>query len=63
MVDYETGEPFTSHTTNVVPLLVVGEGNVELRDGGRLCDIAPSMLEAMGLDIPSEMTGKSLIKK
>lgn len=63
MVDYETGEPFTSHTTNVVPLLVVGEGNVELRTGGRLCDIAPSMLEAMGLDIPSEMTGKSLIKK
>ncbi len=63
MVDYETGEPFTSHTTNVVPLLVVGEGNVELRDGGRLCDIAPTMLEAIGLDIPSEMTGISLIKK
>jgi 2,3-bisphosphoglycerate-independent phosphoglycerate mutase len=63
MVDYETGEPFTSHTTNVVPFLVVGEGNVELREGGKLCDIAPTMLEFMGLSIPSEMTGKSLIKK
>jgi 2,3-bisphosphoglycerate-independent phosphoglycerate mutase len=63
MVDYETGEPFTSHTTNVVPLLVVGEGNLELRDGGRLCDIAPTILETMGLDIPAEMTGVSLIKK
>ena len=63
MVDYETGEPFTSHTTNVVPLIVVGEGNLELRDGGRLCDIAPTILQTMGLDIPAEMTGVSLIKK
>lgn len=63
MFDYETGEPFTSHTTNVVPFLVVGEGNVELRDGGRLCDIAPTMLEFMGIEIPAEMTGVSLIKK
>lgn len=63
MVDYETGEPFTSHTTNVVPFLVVGEGQVELRDGGRLCDIAPTILEFMRLDVPSEMTGISLVKK
>lgn len=63
MVDYETGEPFTSHTTNVVPFLVIGEENVELKDGGRLCDIAPTMLQFMGLEIPAEMTGVSLIKR
>lgn len=63
MVDYETGEPFTAHTTNLVPFIVVGDEKFELREGGRLCDIAPTMLEIMGIDIPAEMTGKSLIKK
>ncbi|SHF14663.1 2,3-bisphosphoglycerate-independent phosphoglycerate mutase [Caloramator proteoclasticus] len=63
MVDYETGEPYTAHTTNLVPFIVVGDEKLELRDGGRLCDIAPTMLEIMDLDIPVEMTGKSLIKK
>ncbi|CDF58653.1 2,3-bisphosphoglycerate-independent phosphoglycerate mutase [Thermobrachium celere] len=63
MVDYETGEPYTAHTTNLVPFIVVGDEKVDLRDGGRLCDIAPTMLDIMGIDIPVEMTGKSLIIK
>ncbi|GIW49252.1 MAG: hypothetical protein KatS3mg079_728 [Caloramator sp.] len=63
MVDYETGEPYTAHTTNLVPFIVVGDEKFELRDGGRLCDIAPTMLELWDIDIPVEMTGKSLIKK
>lgn len=63
MVDYETGEPFTAHTTNLVPFIIVGDEKFELREGGRLCDIAPTMLEIMQIDIPAEMTGKSLIKK
>ena len=59
----ENGEPFTAHTTNPVPFVAVncGEG-VELRDGGKLCDIAPTMLKMLGLDKPAEMTGVSLIK-
>ena len=59
----ENGEPFTAHTTNPVPFVAVncGEG-VELRDGGKLCDIAPTMLQMLGLDKPAEMTGVSLIK-
>lgn len=62
MIDYETGEPFTAHTTNPVPFIVVGEGNVELRSGGRLCDIAPTILKFMGLKIPEEMTGEPIVK-
>ena len=58
----DDGKPFTAHTTNPVPLIMVdSEGT--LADGGRLCDIAPTMLTMMGLPIPSEMTGKSLIVK
>jgi 2,3-bisphosphoglycerate-independent phosphoglycerate mutase len=63
MYDYETGEPFTAHTTNPVPFVVIGEGDVKLREGGRLSDIAPTMLDFMRLPIPVEMTGKSLISK
>ena len=55
------GEPFTAHTTNPVPLILVGV-SAELAPG-RLCDIAPTMLDLMGLSKPSEMTGVSLIKK
>ena len=57
----EDGNPFTPHTTNVVPFCVVGYP-CELREGGRLADIIPSMLTAMGLEKPAEMTGESLIK-
>ena len=58
----EDGEPFTAHTTNPVPFVVVGADNVKsLKDGGRLCDIAPTMLDAMCVEIPKEMTGHSLL--
>jgi 2,3-bisphosphoglycerate-independent phosphoglycerate mutase len=63
MIDYETGGPFTAHTTNVVPLIAIGAGSVKLREGGRLADIAPTMLDLMGLDKPEDMTGESLIIK
>ncbi len=54
------GTPFTAHTTNPVPFIVVGE-ECKLRDGGVLADIAPTMLQVLGLPQPEEMTGKSLI--
>ncbi len=57
----ENGEPFTAHTTNPVPFIVVNYP-CELREGGKLCDIAPTMLKAMGLAQPTEMTGESIIK-
>jgi len=60
MTDYETGGPFTAHTTNVVPLICIGLGNVKLREG-RLADLAPTMLGILGLDKPAGMTGQSLI--
>ena len=58
MVD-EDGEPFTAHTTNLVPFYIVG-ASVQLRDG-RLADIAPTMLDLMGLEKPAEMDGQTLI--
>ena len=61
MIDTD-GSPFTAHTTNLVPFCVVGYP-CELREGGRLADIAPTMLKIMGLPQPKEMTGKSLIVK
>lgn len=60
MID-DDGEPFTAHTTNPVPFCVVGY-DCELREGGRLADIAPTMLQIMNLPQPEEMDGKSLIK-
>ncbi|MEE1173141.1 MAG: 2,3-bisphosphoglycerate-independent phosphoglycerate mutase [Ruminococcus sp.] len=60
MID-DDGSPFTAHTTNPVPFCVVGY-DCELREGGRLADIAPTMLQIMGLEQPAEMDGKSLIK-
>jgi len=57
----EAGEPFTAHTTNPVPFIVYNY-DCEVRDGGRLCDIAPTMLKVMGLSQPQEMTGESIIK-
>lgn len=60
----EDGTPFTAHTTNPVPFIAIGVDGVKaLADGGRLCDIAPTMLDAMGLAIPPEMTGHSLLVK
>lgn len=57
------GTPFTAHTTNPVPLIAIGNDEIKDLQDGKLCDIAPTMLEMMGLDIPAEMTGKSLIVK
>ena len=62
MVDYKTGEPHTAHTTNPVPLILVGKDDIKLNNG-KLADIAPTMLEIMELSKPEEMTGTSLIKK
>ena len=61
----ENGKPFTAHTTNVVPFILVSEQfkDVTLRSGGILADIAPTLLEVMDVEIPAEMTGKSLIVK
>ncbi len=60
----EGGKPFTAHTTNKVPFIVVGDKfkGKKLADNGVLADIAPTLLDCMGLEIPAEMTGKSLIK-
>ena len=61
MIDYETGEPHTAHTTNPVPLAIVGlAGGKKLKEG-RLCDLAPTMLDILGLEKPAEMLGESLI--
>ncbi len=56
------GAPFTAHTTNPVPFLAAGCGNVSLREGGVLADLAPTMLKLLGLPQPPEMTGRSLIE-
>jgi 2,3-bisphosphoglycerate-independent phosphoglycerate mutase len=62
MVDPKTGEPHTAHTTNPVPVVLIGgPKGAKLRAGGRLADLAPSLLQLMGLDIPIEMTGETLI--
>ena len=57
------GSPFTAHTTNPVPLLLVGDKDHALKEGGRLADLAPTMLEMLGLPQPAEMDGKSLLTK
>ena len=59
-----TGEPFTAHTTNPVPFILVNaDPAYKLREGGCLADIAPTLIELMGLEQPKEMTGKSLLVK
>ena len=61
----EDGSPFTAHTTNLVPFVVVGKDfkDAKLRDGGILADVAPTFLDMMGVEVPAEMTGKSLLVK
>ncbi len=63
MMTDEEGNPFTAHTTNPVPFIAVGfpEGTKLLPHGGRLADIAPTMLQALGLPQPAEMTGRSML--
>ena len=61
-MDAATGEPLTSHTTNPVPFILVNyDPAYTLREGGCLADVAPTLLEMMGLEKPEEMTGESLL--
>lgn len=63
MVDSETGKPQTAHTTNQVPLVIINPPyDIELKEGGALCNVAPTILELMGINKPDEMTGESLLK-
>ncbi len=63
MIDPESKGPFTAHTTNPVPVIVIDPKNPKkvLKDGGRLCDLCPTLLHMMGLEQPKEMTGENLI--
>jgi 2,3-bisphosphoglycerate-independent phosphoglycerate mutase len=61
MIEYETGEIMTCHTTNPVPFIYINKSKKIKMKKGRLADIAPTMLKIMGIDKPKEMTGKSLI--
>ena len=62
LIDYTTGEPWTAHTTNPVPFILVNaDPSLKLREGGCLADIAPTLIELMGMEQPKEMTGKSLL--
>ena len=64
LIDYETGDPFTAHTTNPVPFILVNaDPAYGLREGGCLADIVPTLIELMGMEQPEEMTGKSLLMK
>ncbi len=64
LVDYETGAPFTAHTTNQVPFILVNyDETYTLRENGCLADIVPTLIETMGMEKPAEMTGESLLIK
>ncbi len=64
MIDPETKTTVTAHSTNPVPFIIVGEDkSLTLKEGGRLSDIAPTVLDMMNLEKPAEMTGNSLINK
>ena len=62
MIVNELGLPHTAHTTNPVPFCVLKEG-LTLHESGNLGDVTPTMLELLGVEIPKDMTGKSMIKK
>ncbi len=64
MIDSSNGEPYTAHTTNPVPLILITEDDtLKLKENGKLADLAPTMLELMNLEKPSEMTGNSLLDR
>ena len=59
----DAGQPYTAHTTGLVPFIAIGSGARALREGGSLQDIAPTMLELLEVPQPTEMTGKSLLQE
>ena len=62
LIDYETGAPWTAHTTNPVPFILVNaDPKYTLKEGGCLADIIPTLIELMGMEKPEEMTGESLL--
>ena len=62
LIDYKTGDPFTAHTTNPVPFILINaDPSWRLRENGRLADIVPTLIEMMGMEQPKEMTGESLL--
>jgi 2,3-bisphosphoglycerate-independent phosphoglycerate mutase len=61
MVDPDGSTPFTAHTLDPVPLIVVADGLSGLASGGKLADVAPTLLGLIGVDIPSQWTGRSLL--
>ena len=61
MRDPSSDQDHTAHTSNLVPLVYVGDQDLTLRPGGSLCDVAPTLLQLMELEIPPEMTGKTLV--
>lgn len=62
MIDYSSQEPFTAHTINPVPFILIHKEGITLKEGGKLADIAPTLLEMMGMSKPAEMTGESLLQ-
>ena len=64
MINLETGNPHTAHTTNPVPFILYNYDEAyTLKAGGKLCDIAPTLIDVMGMEKPVEMTGESLLIK
>jgi 2,3-bisphosphoglycerate-independent phosphoglycerate mutase len=63
MMDDKVDQPYTAHTTNPVPLIYVGDKNVNILEQGALCDISPTLLQMMGIEIPPEMTGRCLLEE
>ena len=64
LMSFDDGAPCTAHTTNPVPFILAGKAflGAKLRDGGALCDVAPTLLDVMGAEKPKEMEGKSLLR-
>ena len=63
MIDYKTGDPHTAHTTNPVPLILITKNeNLKIKEG-KLADLAPTMLDILGIEKPEEMTGESILVK
>jgi 2,3-bisphosphoglycerate-independent phosphoglycerate mutase len=60
-IDARDNSPLTAHTTSLVPVILCGTDATSLCEGGGLADIAPTVLTAMGLEVPDEMTGRSLV--